>query len=408
MLRQTPAGPAGGRLLLIGPHGDSGSGRGHIFARLRRDLGFGCEPVEPAGRMTGRKGTTVMTAKFHTLLGAALVVFLSVATPAAAQDVQSLQDQLQRLQRELSDLERYVYAGSGGVPTATGATGNVAATQEVRLQQLETQISQLTGKIEELSFRIDQVAQQVERMNADIDFRLRALEQGGIPAPTTMSNTDMTHTEMSSADVDPTASAPSTSTGTTAPTPTTPSSSGTLGTISQADLDAQLANQPAVDPTATGADAPAATSTTIGGGTTETAAVIAPYDLPGETAEAQYEYAFGLLRQAEYDDAELAFRTFLDRHPDDLLAGNAQYWLGETYYVRANYQQAAVTFAEGYQKYPNSGKAPDNLLKLAMALGELGKNQEACVALGQLRKEFPNAPANIQDRAVRERERFGC
>lgn len=344
-----------------------------------------------------------MTAKFHTLVGAALVVFLSLATPAAAQDVQSLQDQLQRLQRELSDLERYVYSGTGGVPTASGASGNVAASQEVRLQQLETQISQITGKIEELSFRIDQVAQQVERMNADIDFRLRALEQGGIPGPAAMSNTDMTHTDTANTQVDPTASAPSTSA--TAPTP---SSSGTLGTMSQADLDAQLANQPPVDPTATGAGTPAATGTTTGGGTTETAAVVTPYELPGETAEAQYEYAFGLLRQAEYNDAELALRTFLDMHPDDLLAGNAQYWLGETYYVRANYQQAAMTFAEGYKKYPNSGKAPDNLLKLAMSLGELGKNQEACVALGQLRKEFPNAPANIQDRAVRERERFGC
>lgn len=346
-----------------------------------------------------------MTAKFHTLIGAALVVFLSVATPAAAQDVQSLQDQLQRLQRELSDLERYVYAGSGGVPSATAPAGNVAATQEVRLQQLETQISQITGKIEELSFRVDQLGQQLERMNADIDFRLRALEQGGIPAPTAMSNTDTTHTdpanmEMANSGVDPTAP--------TATTPPTPSSSGTLGTISQADLDAQIASQPAVDPTATGAGAPAATSTTTGGGATETASVITPYELPGETAEAQYEYAFGLLRQAEYEEAELALRTFLDMHPDDLLAGNAQYWLGETYYVRANYQQAAVTFAEGYKKYPNSGKAPDNLLKLAMSLGELGKNQEACVALGQLRKEFPNAPANIQDRAVRERERFGC
>lgn len=343
-----------------------------------------------------------MTAKFHTLVGAALVVFLSLATPAAAQDVQSLQDQIQRLQRELSDLERYVYAGTGGVP-ATAPTGNVAATQEVRLQQLETQISQITGRIEELSFRLDQVAQQLERMNADIDFRLRALEQGGIPGPATMSNTDMSNTTLSSGGIDPTA--PS---ATASETPPTPSSSGTLGSISQADLDAQMAAQPAVDPTATGNGAPAPTSATAGGGATETASVITPYELPGETPEAQYEYAFGLLRQAEYDEAELALRTFLDLHPDDLLAGNAQYWLGETYYVRADYQQAAVTFADGYKKYPNSGKAPDNLLKLAMSLGELGKNQEACVALGQLRKEFPNAPANIQDRAVRERERFGC
>ncbi len=331
-----------------------------------------------------------MTARFQTLVGAAVVAFLAMATPVAAQDIQALQDQIQRLQRELSDLERYVYAGTGGDAAAL-PSGNVAAAQEVRLQQLESELGRLTGRLEELSFRIEQISQQLERMNADIDFRLSQLERGtgATGAPTTMSN----------AGTDPTATAPATTGGAAPP----PGSSGTLGTISQADLEAQLAAQPDVDPTATGAGAPAATSAG-----TATASVIAPYDLPGATPGEQYEYAFGLLRQADYGEAELALRTFLDLHPDDLLAGNAQYWLGETYYVRANYQQAAVTFAEGYRKYPNSGKAPDNLLKLAMSLGELGKNQEACVALGQLRKEFPNAPANIQDRAARERERYGC
>ncbi len=332
-----------------------------------------------------------MTARFRTLVGAAMVALLALATPVAAQDIQSLQDQLQRLQRELSDLERYVYAGTGGDAAALPA-GNVAASQEVRLQQLEGELGRITGRLEELSFRIEQVAEQLERMNADIDFRLTQLERGTGAATAAPTN-------LSGAGTDPTASAPAATAGATVPTP---SSSGTLGTMTQADLEAQLEAQPEVDPTATGAGAPAATSATT------TASVITPYDLPGNTPEEQYEYAFGLLRQANYNEAELALRTFLDLHPDDLLAGNAQYWLGETYYVRADYQQAAVTFAEGYQKYPNSGKAPDNLLKLAMSLGELGKNQDACVALGQLRKEFPNAPANIQDRAARERERNGC
>jgi tol-pal system protein YbgF len=334
----------------------------------------------------------VMRSSIATLVGAALVALLAVATPVAAQDNQSLEDQLQRLQRELSDLERYVYASTGGDAAAL-PTGNVAASQEVRLQQLESELGRITGRLEELSFRIEQVAEQLDRMNADIDFRLTRLEQGaggasGAGAPQTMSD----------AGSDPTAAAAPAATDTPPPA----SSSGTLGTMSQAELEAQIAAQPDVDPTATGAGAPAATSATT------TASVITPYDLPGATPEEQYEYAFGLLRQANYDEAEAALRTFLDRHPDDLLSGNAQYWLGETYYVRGDYQKAALTFAEGYQKYPNSGKAPDNLLKLAMSLGELGKNDEACVALGQLRKEFPNAPANIQDRAARERQRYGC
>src|SRR5262249_23316852 len=131
-------------------------------------------------------------------------------------------------------------------------------------------------------------------------------------------------------------------------------------------------------------------------------------NLPGATADEQYKYAFDLLRQANYPEAEAALKTFIQRHPDDPLAGNAKYWLGETYYVRGNYTQAAVTFAEGYQKYPNSSKAADNLLKLGMSLGEIGQKSDACKAFAQLSKQFPGAPANIKDRATRERKRFGC
>jgi tol-pal system protein YbgF len=337
---------------------------------------------------------------FASIIGAALIgtmlvaMLMAGAMPAAAQEsVQSLSDRVERLQRELSDLERYVYAGTGG---STGAsTGNVAASQEVRMQQLESELGRVTGSLEELSFRIDQLNQQLERLSKDVDFRLTALEQGGLPAGSpSMSD--------AGAGTGSSAASDAGSAGAGAPLPTSSGSSGTLGVISQADLEAQLAAQPSVDPTASGAATPSTA------GTTTMAAATLPYDLPGATPEAQYEHAFGLLRQANYPDAEAALRTFIERHPDDLLAGNATYWLGETYYVRGNYQQAALTFAEGYQKYPNSGKAPDNLLKLGMALGELGKTADACVALGQLRKQFPNAPDNIQDRAARERQRYGC
>ena len=63
----------------------------------------------------------------------------------------------------------------------------------------------------------------------------------------------------------------------------------------------------------------------------------------------QYNYAFGLLRQANYDKAELALQEFVKLHPKEALTSNARYWLGETFYVRAAYVQAAEVFLEGYQ-----------------------------------------------------------
>ncbi len=95
-------------------------------------------------------------------------------------------------------------------------------------------------------------------------------------------------------------------------------------------------------------------------------------------------------------------------HPEDPLAGNAKYWLGETFYVRGDFRNAAVTFAEGFQRYPDSTKAPDNLLKLGMSLAQLEKKDDACGAFGELLKRYPDATASILQRATRERERLGC
>jgi tol-pal system protein YbgF len=135
---------------------------------------------------------------------------------------------------------------------------------------------------------------------------------------------------------------------------------------------------------------------------------VAPISLPGNTPKEKYDFSTGLLQQGNYDMAEAALKTFVMQYPNDPLAGNAQYWLGEAHYVQGDFRSAAVAFAEGYQKYPQSQKAPDNLLKLAMSLGQQGQTQNACVALRQLDKKFPAAPANIKDRAQRASERYSC
>ncbi len=126
------------------------------------------------------------------------------------------------------------------------------------------------------------------------------------------------------------------------------------------------------------------------------------------TPQEQYNYAFNLLRQSRYDEAAQALKAFVQRNPKDPLAGNAQYWLGESYYVRKDYTNAAATFAEGYEKYPKNVKAPDNLLKLGMALSNLGQKDNACRAFGRLDRDYPQAPGEIKDRAGAEKKRLGC
>ena len=121
-----------------------------------------------------------------------------------------------------------------------------------------------------------------------------------------------------------------------------------------------------------------------------------------------YETAYGYLLQRDYGAAEAAFDDFLKRFPTDSLSGNAQYWLGESHFVRGQYKAAAGAFLKGYQTYAQSQKAPDSLLKLAMSLDKLGQKDAACSSFAELGVRFPNAAQSIKARAQSERQRVGC
>ena len=121
-----------------------------------------------------------------------------------------------------------------------------------------------------------------------------------------------------------------------------------------------------------------------------------------------YEAAYGYLLQQDFASAESAFDEFLKRYPSDPLAGNAQYWLGETYFARGQYKPAAGAFLKGYQTYARSTKAPDSVLKLGLSLDKLGQKDAACASYAELTVKFPNAPGHVKNRADTERRRLGC
>src|SRR5262245_25801678 len=132
-------------------------------------------------------------------------------------------------------------------------------------------------------------------------------------------------------------------------------------------------------------------------------------DTDGEPQPQQlYERAYGYLLQKDYGTAETSFEDFLKRNPTHPLAGNAQYWLGETYFVRGQYRPAAAAFLKGYQDYAKSQKAPESLLKLAMSLQRLGQKDAACSSYTEFATKFPSPPAHIKSLAQAERQRSGC
>ncbi len=148
-----------------------------------------------------------------------------------------------------------------------------------------------------------------------------------------------------------------------------------------------------------------------GGGGPRTAATQPPgggQTEPDVPPQQLYEQAYGYLLQKDYGAAEAGFDDFLKRHPNHQLAGNAQYWLGESHYVRGQYRAAAAAFLKGYQNHAKSQKAPESLLKLAMSLQRLGQKDAACSSFNELATKYPNPPAHVKSIAQAERQRSGC
>lgn len=328
-------------------------------------------------------------------LGVALGIAVCAApVPAWTQDL-STQERLDRLERDLNMLQRQVYQGAPTSTTAMGGGGAPAVNEEIRLERLEAQMRDLTGRVEEYANQVQQLRQRLEQINSDIDVRFQQLGAGGGaaasggPAPSPpRQQTDAAgfgdENAQFSGDEPPAPSADRAPPGAAGPGP-----APIFGTLTPPGE-----GPPRPPPPRFASTAPPARPDAAAGG--------------GGSPRQQYDYAFGLLKQANYPGAEAALKAFLQQHPHDPMAGSAQYWLGDLYLTQRKYMQAAGTFADGYRRYPRGAKAPEELLKLGVALGHADRKQDACVALAQLDRSFPHPGAAIKQRAMAEKKHLGC
>ena len=104
----------------------------------------------------------------------------------------------------------------------------------------------------------------------------------------------------------------------------------------------------------------------------------------------------------------MALREFVDSNPGHQLAGNAQYWYGETFRVRQLYQDAASAYLDGYQKYPKSSKAPVNLLKLGVMLLQIGEKDQGFSMILWIKDQYPKANQSVIQKAEYEKKKFNC
>ncbi len=106
--------------------------------------------------------------------------------------------------------------------------------------------------------------------------------------------------------------------------------------------------------------------------------------------KAAYDQAFQSLKDLKYADAAQQFQSFLGQYPNSEYADNAQYWLGESYYVTRNYEIALEAFQNLLSNYPDSPKVADGLLKIGYTHYELKQWDQARAALTQVQEQYPD------------------
>lgn len=273
-----------------------------------------------------------------------VLMLAAVALPARAADNSALMQRVIRLENDVNQLNSRAYRGGDAGAAAAGGGGDFAAGFEVRLSQIEQQMQQLTGRVEQLQYQLQLQQQQSEKQLSDLLLRVDDLEKAGKGG---------------------------------GPAP-----------------------------------APAKASPKAGGDDVASATPEQTLNPPAGTAsgdpEEAYNDAYALIRQGDYPGAQQGFASFVATWPSHPLAGNAQYWLGQSQYLQKDYKSAATSFAQAYQRFPKSQKAPESLKQLGFALSAQGRKPEACVTFTQLNTQFPQLPAALKQEVTREQTRLAC
>ncbi len=320
--------------------------------------------------------------------------FIFFSTNISFSQDQELGEILENIQKDLRTLERAVYSQSFSENSDT-STIQKASTKEseqaltkhlLKLSEIESQFQELTNKFEEINFKLDKLYGKFSKDQQDNQLRFEQIEQAYIlntnnKSLTALPKTDqiLTNEDLSQKKMLPGSSEPQ-----------------SLGEVSYKDMTTSDDKQ-------------------VVESVEQTEAIISEVFnaeeklLPDVSPKEQYQFARNFLKVGDYSSAEKAFREFVLTNPDNELSGNAQYWYAETYRIRQMYTDAATAYLEGYQKYPKSKIAPENLLKLGVSLVQMGEKDQGCLMIAGVKKQYPDATQSVLQKAkYYEEKEFEC
>jgi tol-pal system protein YbgF len=112
---------------------------------------------------------------------------------------------------------------------------------------------------------------------------------------------------------------------------------------------------------------------------------------PAPNPENSYKAALETLKNGNTAKARDMFAAFAEQYPHHKLLPNARYWIGETYYIEKNYEQAVVEFQRVIKEFPGKEKVPAAMLKQALSFRELGDTKSAKFILREMIEKHPQA-----------------
>ncbi len=273
-----------------------------------------------------------------------IIIFflLSFNSLHAEESLLTLKQQLDRLQREVTDLSKLVYSGSDD--SNESIDQSILSAFDLRIYDLENEAKKLNSSFEELIFQIDDLKKLYEDLNTNIDNKITNLRNEiQSKSPINLSEENITDNVVENNN-------------------NVAAEKNTLGKL-------VISNETNIDENNNIQNE------------SENNVVLSP--------EQEFQQAIDLLLSQKFDEAQSALNTFISKHNDNNLSGSAHYWLGEIYILKKEFRESALILAEGYQKFPKSIKAPDMLFKLSESLLRIEKIQESCNTLVKLNSEFP-------------------
>ena len=313
--------------------------------------------------------------KFKIIFLTIICLFTIINVVAEEEEIylKAISDQIQVITKDLKTLEKAVYQKSDIVSSTTPSSMSSDSLNEdimtkhlLKLNEIEDQFRQLTNKFEEVNFKLDKLSTRVTKIQSDNQLRFSDLEGEAI---NTVKEKKV----------------------------------ALPGSAKPQDFGAAPGYQTTNLPKEQSINSVESAQTVIAEEAEKRESL-----LPNKPAKEQYEFAVSFMKIGDYETAEFALKEFIDKNKDHDLAGSAQYWYGETFRIRQLFSDAATAYLDGYQNYPKSQKAPDNLLKLGITMVQLGEKDQGCKMISGLKKEYPKASKSVLQKAQYEQKKFKC